>query len=145
MFPYYSPAQQNYVSPYCGNAFVGRMYGLIMEQRKTVDEKISFTIKEAKEYKTEITFGELCAVKDVLPSDILNDISFKKEKGSGFGLMSEDDIRSYYVPTLTVVRKRPETDDEFLKRKQEEESVNRQKDEKERLEYLRLKAKFERS
>lgn len=114
-----------------------------MEQRKTVDEKISFTIKESKEYKTDITFGELCAVKDVLPTDILNDISFKKEEGSGFGLMSEDDIRSYYVPTLTVIRKRPETDDEFLKRKQDEENVNRQKDEKERLEYLRLKAKFE--
>ena len=24
MFPYYSPAQQNYVSPYCDNAVVGR-------------------------------------------------------------------------------------------------------------------------
>lgn len=114
-----------------------------MEQRKTVDEKISFTIKDAKEYKTDITFGELCAVKDVLPTDILNDISFKKEEGSGFGLMSEDDIRSYYVPTLTIIRKRPETDDEFLKRKQDEETINRQKEEKEKLEYLRLKAKFE--
>ena len=26
MFPYYSLAQQNYVSPYCGNAFVGRSF-----------------------------------------------------------------------------------------------------------------------
>ena len=29
MFPYYSPAQQNYVSPYCGNAFVGRSFKIM--------------------------------------------------------------------------------------------------------------------
>ncbi len=114
-----------------------------MNERKKVSEKISFKIKDAEEYKTHITFGELCAVKEVLPTDILNDISFKKEEGSGFGLMSEDDIKSYYVPTLTIIRERPETDDEFLKRKQDEELINAQNTEKERLEYLRLKAKFE--
>jgi len=38
MFPYYSPAQQNYVSPYCGNAVVGRSFK-IMEIVKFKDGK----------------------------------------------------------------------------------------------------------
>lgn len=29
MFPYYSSVQQNYVSPYCGNAFVGRSFKIM--------------------------------------------------------------------------------------------------------------------
>jgi len=79
-----------------------------MEQRKTVDEKISFVIKAAETYKTKITFGELSAVKDVLPSDIIHEIFFKEEEGNGFGVMSEDNMPTWYVPTLTVIRKRPE-------------------------------------
>lgn len=34
MFPYYSPAQQNYVSPYCGNAVVGRSFKIMNIQTK---------------------------------------------------------------------------------------------------------------
>ncbi len=114
-----------------------------MIKRNIVDEKISFVIKTAVEYKTDITFGEIKSVKDVLDSDIIYDISFKEEKSDGFGLMSEDDIRTYYVPTLTVIRKRPENDKEYFDRMESMEQIKKFQEEKERLEYLRLKAKFE--
>ena len=38
---------------------------------------------------------------------------------------------------------RPETDDEYFKRMKEEAQRNKDIEERERLEYLRLKAKFE--
>ena len=40
MFPYYSPAQQNYVSPYCGNAFVGR--SLTFMDKEPIDYLIGY-------------------------------------------------------------------------------------------------------
>jgi len=40
MFPYYSPAQQNYVSPYCGNAVVGRSLSNMIKIKPVEFEKI---------------------------------------------------------------------------------------------------------
>ena len=44
---------------------------------------------------------------------------------------------------IRVIRKRPETDVEFLERQQVEHARLLVIEEKEKLEYLRLKAKFE--
>ena len=114
-----------------------------MENRGIVDEQIDFTIKSGKEFKSDVTFNDITSLKDVLPSDILKNIYFKEEEGNGFGMMELDDIKSYYIPTLTVIRKRPETNDEFLSRKQKEEKINKQKEENDRLLFLKLKARFE--
>ena len=67
-----------------------------------------------------------------------------EQKESGFGSMkSEDELDTYLIPKITVIRQRPETDDEYFQRMKEEEDRVRIKEEGEKLEYLRLKAKFE--
>jgi hypothetical protein len=68
----------------------------------------------------------------------------REEKESGFGSMKmEDELDTFYIPTLEIVRKRPETDEEYLKRQQNEQQYKNTHEEREKLEYLRLKAKFE--
>lgn len=117
-----------------------------MEQRKIIEEK--FTIKIGKQfaetYKKPYTWKDLMETENVLPTDKVYNFCYVEEKESGFGSMKmEDELENYYYPAIVVIRARPETDEEFLKRKQNDEVFNREKEEKEKLEYLRLKAKFE--
>lgn len=111
-----------------------------MEARKTINEFVSININNGDFYKKEITFGELKSLTNVLTTDIVHKIQYVEKEISTFGF---DESRTHYTPTLVLIRKRPETDEEFFKRKQEEEIRNSQQLEKEKLEYLRLKAKFE--
>tara|TARA_R110000796_G_scaffold88978_2_gene192353 strand:+ start:1230 stop:1571 length:342 start_codon:yes stop_codon:yes gene_type:complete len=112
-----------------------------MEERKTVREVLDFPIKRGQEWKEEITFGDICSVKDVLPTDELYHITHKEQEPHAFSM--SDNEHSWYIPTIQVIRERLETDDEFLVRKQEDERRIGVTEEKEKLEYLRLKAKFE--
>lgn len=118
-----------------------------MEQRRIVDEQIVLNIpvntNNMHRYKPGIQWEELIKTKDVLPTDIVSEIGYRTDKESGFGSMKmEDELEDIHIATLVVIRKRPETDEEFLKRKQSDEMYNNQKEEKEKLEYLRLKAKY---
>lgn len=112
-----------------------------MEKRRTINEIIDFQIKAASQFKQSITFGEICSIKDVLPTDIVRKIRFKEVDAINFSMSDVEDV--VYQPILSIIRERPETDDEYLERKQKEEKVSRDKEEIERTEYLRLKAKFD--
>ena len=116
-----------------------------MERRETVQEKLTFSIKGAKQYKMDFcTWGELIATEGPQPGDKLGDLHWEKHESSGFGgYDTEDDIKTYYTPSVTVVRPRPENDKEFEARMKRKAQFEKENEEKEKLEYLRLKAKFE--
>lgn len=59
------------------------------------------------------------------------------------GYMGDDNQVWVHYWVLVVKNYRPETDDEYFKRNQNEQTHQNQIAEKEKLEYLRLKAKFE--
>ena len=117
-----------------------------MESRQIVNERLTFPIKQGKTYKpTEFcTWEELINTERLKPTDIIIDFFYKEEKENGFASMkTEDELETYYTPSVTVIRKRPENDEEYSQRMQLEASAKKQQEEKERLDYLRLKAKFE--
>jgi hypothetical protein len=117
-----------------------------MEQRQIVDEKITFPIKGGSIYKSSefCTWKELIETQGPISSDIIHDLFYKEVECRGWGEMSEDNEPSiWYVPTVTVIRPRPETDEEFEIRMRIKATFAQQNEERERLEYLRLKAKFE--
>jgi hypothetical protein len=113
--------------------------------KQIVDEHISVSIpvKEIKTYRVDILWSELIKTP-LMPDDILHDIHWVDVRESGFASMKmEDELETYRVPKVTVIRKRPETDDEYVQRLRKEELRKREEEDKERMEYLRLKAKFE--
>jgi hypothetical protein len=117
-----------------------------MEIRQIIDEHIHLVVgKRSFEYtKEEFTWEELLATEGALPSDIIWKFYYKEVKESGmFSMKMEDELRDVYCPMMEVVRKRPETDDEFIQRKSRDQVNKNTLDEKDKLEYLRLKAKFE--
>jgi hypothetical protein len=77
--------------------------------KKIIDEKISVRIPvEVKTYRVEILWSDLMKT-EVLPTDVLDDIHWQQEKESGFGSMKmEDELQTYQIPMVTVLRKRPE-------------------------------------
>lgn len=117
-----------------------------MESRKTIEERITIKIGKqfAETYKNPYTWKDLMETDKVLPTDTVYNFCYVEEKENGFGSMKmEDKLDDYYYPAIVVIRPRPETDDEYLKRKQQEQVYSKQTEEREKLEYLRLKAKFE--
>lgn len=117
-----------------------------METRKIVDEKIDLRIgkQPAETYKKEFTWKDLQETEGVLPTDIIWHFFYRQERETGmFSMKMEDELIDYYWPIMQVCRKRPETDDEFLARKTREQESKNKTEEQEKLEYLRLKAKFE--
>ncbi len=117
-----------------------------MEHRKTIEERIYVQILPGTDYKIDVFPKDLLATKGLLDTDKIVAFDWKKwESKGGFGSYSEEDegTKTYYSPCVVVLRKRQETDDEYFKRMKEETQRNKDVEERERLEYLRLKAKFE--
>lgn len=117
-----------------------------MEQRKIIDERIRVQIDFPKDYKESFvcTWEKLQSLQNILPSDKVIGLGFFEEKkGGGFGISEEEAQETVYVPCLVIIRPRPETDEEYLKRMRDKEEFISYQEEKERLEFLRLKAKFE--
>jgi len=120
-----------------------------MIPRETVNEKLIFNIKPSKDYKSYpfCTWEELINTEGLLPTDIIHNFHWDEtlQETPGFGSMEPDDDypKTYYAPSVTIVRPRPETDTEYEKRMKHQEQIKKETEEKERLEYLRLKAKFE--
>ena len=113
-----------------------------MEQRKTVEEKIYIQILPGNDYKEEVTGSDFKKVEGILDTDRVIGFEWKTWQDRQFMSM-DDEEKTFYAPCVTVLRKRPETDDEYFKRMKEETQHKKNIDERERLEYLRLKAKFE--
>ncbi len=120
-----------------------------MIPRETIQEKLTFGIKPPKEYKEQpfCTWKQLIKTKGPLLTDAILEFTYvlKIEESPSFGSMEpdEDYPRSYYTPSVIVIRPRPENDEEYEKRMKNMEETKKQTEEKEKLEYLRLKAKFE--
>lgn len=116
-----------------------------MDHRKIIDEKILISIPiKVKSYKNDIYWRDILDIEGIQLDDKVHDIIWKKEEQINFGsedIENEDNI--VMVPKLFVTRKRKETDKEYLDRKRIEENQNKINEERDKLEYLRLKAKFE--
>ena len=107
--------------------------------RQTIKDLLEFPVSVKgglREYKHGIAWEELTGTPDILSTDIFNGVTWHDSK-SGFGY--SDESPTYYHPYVLVYRERLETDDEYFQR-MKQEAV---REEKEYLEYLRLKAKYE--
>ncbi len=122
--------------------------------REKIHEPITFQVYPYSEYRQKLVWKDLIATEGLLPDDVVEDITWDVKKGeySTWGQMDDEPARTYthYSILVTVKRWREETDDEYLERMRkikvdEDKKVAEQKltNEKEKLEYLRLKAKFE--
>jgi len=118
-----------------------------MIPRQTVNEKLTFGIKPGKEYKPFVfcTWKELIETKGLLPADQIDDLIWDEMKESGFMKLDfdPDHPKIFYTPSIIVIRPRPENDEEYEARMKRDEENRKTTEERERLEYLRLKAKFE--
>ncbi len=109
--------------------------------KKVITETIKLPIPVAvtEEWEIDIKWEELIATKDVLPNDVFLGHTWEYKEIAGFG----SEAKTYRVPFLVIKRQREETDDEFFLRLKSADSITKEKEERERLEYLRLKAKYE--
>lgn len=113
-----------------------------MEQRKIIEERIYVQILPGSEYKQDVSPKQLFETKGLLDTDRVIAFDWKEWDDVPFG-SNDGEPKTYYSPCVVVLRKRPETDDEYFKRMKEETQRKKDVEERERLEYLRLKAKFE--
>jgi len=117
-----------------------------MKERITINEDIylPIPIEKIETYEQHITMQDILSVSGYRSTDIFVGVEWYYEKESGFGIMDMDyELKTYCYPKLVLIRKRPETDEEYFKRVKLIETIKKQTEERERLEYLRLKAKFE--
>ncbi len=116
-----------------------------MNQKNTIEELLEFRIPidRVVTYKADIFWRDILAVEGLEPSDKLVDLYWKEQIESGFGSMKmEDELETYLIPMIRIRRNRPETDEEYSERFAEEEKRKKEIENKEWLEYLRLKGKF---
>ena len=98
-------------------------------------------------YKESLTwdlFEQLFKMdKKPLPTDKIVELTHKGYEAQSWGMSEDDSTTTYYVPIIIVERVEEETDDEYSTRMKREEATRINTEKNERLEYLRLKAKFE--
>lgn len=113
-----------------------------MIPKKILTKEFDIQVAVGKEYKEDFTPEMIKDCKDFLPGDIIVKWKHGEQTGSTFGGMDNEE-RTWYWPIIVVQRKVEETDDEYFNRIKSEERIKKEFEQKERLEYLRLKAKFE--
>lgn len=116
-----------------------------MKKRETIKERLVFPIGTTEDWKQPLLFKDVKNAKGVLLTDSVMAIGYTQKESSGFGMMDEDDICTLYTPSIEVDRERVETDNEYKERMDREISRIRENEDRDRLDYLRLKAKFEQS
>jgi hypothetical protein len=79
----------------------------------------------------------------LLPNDRILDFRWDEARDTGFGNYSQEPPGMIYYPVMVVSRSVEETDDEYFKRMKRNEDNKKAIEQKEKLEYLRLKAKYE--
>ena len=121
-----------------------------MEARKTIEYEVKVYIDTISNNYYDgyvCSWKELLSVRDIKPEDkILGVCIWEHEQGpAGFGSMDDDydEHKIIRTPVVRVLRSRPETDEEYSKRIKNQESNKKNSEEREWLEYLRLKAKYE--
>lgn len=114
-----------------------------MNTRKTITEQKLIRIPvKVDTYKVDLFWKDFIKA-EVLENDIVLGFKWQEETAAcGFGGNSIEDSPEYKVPYIIVSRDRVETDNEFLNRQILEVERQKQLEEKEKLEYLRLHAKY---
>lgn len=108
---------------------------------KEIEVILSFPMPGlSQSWKEPVTWERLIATKAILPTDIVHDIQFVAHVSDCLGY---DELETYYTPTVFVKRKRLETPNEFLARRQQEEADKELAKESRLRQYLSLKAEFE--
>lgn len=109
--------------------------------KKMIKETIKIPIPVAmtEEWEVDIKWEELIGTKGILPNDIFLGYTWEYKEVASWC----SDAKTYRAPYLVIRRERPETDDEYLLRLKSVERTLIEENEKEYLEYLRLKAKYE--
>lgn len=110
--------------------------------KKIVNETIKVPIPVAltEEWEVDIKWSELTAIQGVLANDVFLGHTWEDREILGW---RQSEPKTYRVPYLVLRREREETDDEFFSRLKEADKITKEKEDRERLEYLRLKAKYE--
>lgn len=108
--------------------------------KKIIDKEYTFDLKD---HGFGFTIGMILDCKELLPTDKIKDFNRVARQYSGWGGGQDDEPGSYTVPVITITRREEESDQDYFERMKKEEQYKKQVEEKERLEYLRLKAKFE--
>lgn len=116
-----------------------------MKHKKKVTEQLKFDIPMdlTNRYKPPITVGDIIACKDILNDDVLLEYYYEEREVTRWGLSVDDDPEYHFVPVVEVSRTRWETDSEFEERLVHEGKIEKNKEQQEYQEYLRLKGKFE--
>lgn len=117
-----------------------------MENRQKIHQEHKFYMYTWSDTEPRMIWKDLIAVKGLEPGDIIEDIRREREtrERGGWGFQEDESI-SYTAHNIAVVVKRwrDETDEEYLARMRRETTAKKIIDEREKLEFLRLKAKFE--
>lgn len=111
-----------------------------MEARKIIEELVDIRIDFENQFSDKITFGNIKKAKGISDSDEVFGVTVRSGFAPSWGGEQDD---YYRYPVIIVKNKRPETDDEYFTRLKKEEADKKVQEERDRLEYLRLKAKFE--
>lgn len=111
-------------------------------ERKTIHDNIYLRIPvQTDSYRVEIPWSAVLKIEGILPTDTVCGIQWEKDDSPGFG--GNDVPDPHYVPYLQVRRYRPETDKELEGRAIRESNETEMREERDRIEYIRLKAKFD--
>lgn len=119
---------------------------MVPKNRVTHKYQFDLTTKHL-EYKETITWGlfEQLYNMDIKPllTDKIVELTHRGYEAVNWGNMEDSTPTTYYVPIIIVERYEEETDEEYSTRMKRDETNRINTDKNERLEYLRLKAKYE--
>lgn len=113
-----------------------------MIPRKKIEYEIDIAIKQNQDFKCDITWGDFLNSIALLPTDKIVQFKWKEDTYIPPFSMDDQEITNYTF-CVVVSRTREETDEEYFNRLKKEEQQKAEFEKKERLEYLRLKAKFD--
>jgi len=114
-----------------------------MNERKTIVELLDIRFDFESNHNYRITFDAIKKTQGILPDDEILSIAVRSGFEPPMFGNDPDETIHYCYPVFVVKRARPETDDEYLARMKKEELARKIQEEKDKLEYLRLKAIFE--
>ncbi len=113
-----------------------------MSTKRIIDKEYKFDLHR-DQYSTGFTIGMIISCKELLPTDKITSLNDETREYAGWGSGPEDEGKTYSQPVITITRREMESDQDYFDRMKKEENFKKSTEERERLEYLRLKAKFE--
>lgn len=115
-----------------------------MATKQTRDFEYKLPITSWFDYKPTLCAYHILDCRELLPSDkIIGITTERKEYQKLTGEYGDDGATYQYRIIIRALRTREETDEEFYDRITKAENERKDKEEKDRLLYLELKARFE--